>query len=73
MEVKLSFSEILKLIRRLPKDQKEQLQTFLSEEIEQEPQSPNEKKRTAGGLKGFVTYMSEDFDAPLEDMEPYME
>lgn len=29
-------------------------------------------KRQAGGLKGFVTYMADDFDAPLEDYMDYM-
>jgi predicted HTH domain antitoxin len=28
--------------------------------------------RKAGQLKGFVTYMAEDFDAPLEDFKDYM-
>lgn len=28
--------------------------------------------RKAGQLKGFVTYMAEDFNAPLEDFKDYM-
>ena len=28
--------------------------------------------RKSGQLKGFVTYMSDDFDAPLEDFKEYM-
>lgn len=28
--------------------------------------------RKAGGLKGFVKYMADDFDAPLEDFKDYM-
>lgn len=28
--------------------------------------------RQAGGLKGFVKYMADDFDAPLEDFKDYM-
>ncbi len=31
-------------------------------------------RRPGPGLcKGMITYMSEDFDAPLEDMKEYME
>jgi hypothetical protein len=30
-------------------------------------------KRQAGCMKGFVTYMAEDFDAPLDDFKEYME
>ncbi|MBC7398780.1 MAG: DUF2281 domain-containing protein [Mucilaginibacter sp.] len=29
-------------------------------------------KREFGGLKGFVTYIADDFDAPLEDFKDYM-
>jgi hypothetical protein len=29
-------------------------------------------KREFGGLKGFVTYMADDFDAPLTDFKDYM-
>ena len=28
--------------------------------------------RTAGSLKGFITYMADDFDAPLDDFKDYM-
>ena len=30
-------------------------------------------KRQAGCMKGFVVYMSDDFDAPLEDFKKYMQ
>ena len=29
-------------------------------------------KREFGGLKGFVTHMADDFDAPMEDFKSYM-
>jgi antitoxin (DNA-binding transcriptional repressor) of toxin-antitoxin stability system len=29
------------------------------------------KERRIGGAKGVVTYMTEDFDAPLSDFEPH--
>jgi hypothetical protein len=29
-------------------------------------------KREFGGLKGFVKYMADDFDAPLDDFKEYM-
>lgn len=29
-------------------------------------------KRKAGSMKGLVTYMSNDFNAPLEDFKDYM-
>lgn len=29
-------------------------------------------KREFGSLKGFITYIADDFDAPLEDFKDYM-
>lgn len=71
MELQLNFKQILQLIRQLSKDQKKKLQSYLSEDLEQH--NNGNKKQEVGGLKGFVTYIAEDFDAPLEDMKPYME
>lgn len=34
---------------------------------------PKKKKRQAGTLKGFLVYMADDFNAPLEDFKDYME
>jgi len=33
----------------------------------------SKKKRKAGCMKGFVTYIADDFDAPLDDFKQYME
>jgi predicted HTH domain antitoxin len=33
---------------------------------------PKKSKRQAGQLKGFVTNMADDFNAPLEDFKDYM-
>lgn len=30
-------------------------------------------RRRIGGAKGFILYMADDFDAPLEDFAEYME
>ena len=75
MEVKvnLNFEQLLKLILQLPKEQKKQIQAKLGEELPPPVEKPLETQRKAGALKGFVSYMAEDFDAPLEDMKPYME
>lgn len=40
-------------------------------EIETKDKAPKPKRRF-GALKGFVTYMADDFDAPLEDFKDYM-
>ena len=42
---------------------------WMSEDFD-EPLGENPKlKREFGGLKGFVTYMADDFDAPLADFK----
>lgn len=40
-------------------------------EIETKDKAPKPKRRF-GAMKGFVTYMADDFDAPLEDFKDYM-
>lgn len=40
--------------------------------IEKNSQNNNEIKSGFGGLKGFVVYMADDFDEPLEDFKDYM-
>lgn len=37
------------------------------------PKPTKKKKRQAGTFKGFLVYMAEDFNAPLEDFKEYME
>lgn len=39
--------------------------------LERLPVRPN-KPRQPGTMKGTVTYMAPDFDAPLDDFEDYM-
>ena len=40
-------------------------------EIE-EADKTNAPKRRFGSMKGFVTFISDDFDAPLDDMNDHM-
>lgn len=40
-------------------------------EIEK-PGANDVPKRRFGSMKGFVTYISEDFDAPMDDLKDYM-
>jgi prevent-host-death family protein len=35
------------------------------------PLEPQKKKRTFGCAEGIVSYIADDFDAPLEDFEEY--
>ena len=42
------------------------------EKIDVKKEKSTKKVRTAGSLKGFITYMADDFDAPLDDFKDYM-
>lgn len=51
----------------------EEDKSSLNSSIINEPSFKKPKlKREFGGLKGFVTYMAEDFDAPIDDFKDYM-
>ena len=38
----------------------------------QEVEKPKRKKRKFGSMKGLVKHITDDFDAPLEDIKDYM-
>jgi hypothetical protein len=44
----------------------------ISEDFKGVTEEKPKLKREFGGLKGFVKYMADDFDAPLEDFKDYM-
>lgn len=45
---------------------------FTLQEPYQSFQQQPKLKREFGGLKGFVKYMADDFDAPMDDFKDYM-
>ena len=49
----------------------EDLESMNLIEIEK-PDSSTAPKRRFGSMKGFVTYVAEDFDAPMDDLNDYM-
>ena len=52
----------------------DELQEDVLTEIENMISTLQEKiKRKAGCMKGFVTYIADDFDAPLDDFKQQME
>ena len=67
-----------KKIAKLPENLKSKLEGIVdaliveaSGEVDQSLR-PKKTERKFGSLKGFVTYMADDFDAPLEDLKEYM-
>ena len=71
MDSSLQYDYILKLIQQLPTELQQKLKEELEKGIPSSVKIPV-AKRKAGAGKGFITYMAEDFDAPLDDMKEYM-
>ncbi len=65
---------ILQKLSAIPEEYLDEVATyldFLSYRIEQEQMNSEEIRRSPGRLKGEI-YLSEDFDAPLDDFKEYM-
>jgi len=62
----------MEIFQRLPADKQSQAIDFL-EWLEAKNQKPAQTVQRVGSMKGLVEYISEDFDAPLEDFAEYME
>lgn len=65
------LNRIIKEVKSLSPDDRRRL----IERLEQDEEFATRKTavRKAGSLKGTVTYMAPDFDAPLDDFKKYME
>jgi hypothetical protein len=70
----MSSADLFVKLNSLPEDVRKQVLDyieFLLQRLQQE-KSAKKKKRPIGLMKGQI-HMADDFDAPLEDMRPYME
>ncbi|MGF7217976.1 hypothetical protein GGR92_004153 [Spirosoma lacussanchae] len=67
--VQIEFSELVQAIQKLSPEQRKSLQDLLSHDAGPASVLP---ERTFGTLGGLVTYMADDFDAPLGDFNEYM-
>lgn len=75
----MSTTELIEMIKKMPADQQKEVEDFVLSKINDEesikhllaePQGNN--GRGYGSLKGFITYISDDFDEPLDDFKDYM-
>lgn len=65
---------ILEQLKTLTEEQRQFVETViksLAQKVEEEP-AARERVKRFGALKGMVSYMSPDFDEPLEDFKDYM-
>jgi hypothetical protein len=77
----MSTLELVELFEKLPLEKQKAVEEFVhtlsvetEKKVEEQPsdEPPKKLKREFGGLKGFVKYMADDFDAPLDDFKEYM-
>ena len=56
----------------ITENQKEHLAKVVSVSKLSNSPKPTEKRGLVGCMKGFVTYMADDFNEPLDDFKDYM-
>lgn len=69
LTVQIRFDELVQAIKKLPPEQRKNLQAVLEAD---EVSAPGNQERRFGTMKGLITYMADDFDAPLDDFKGYM-
>ncbi|HEY4194056.1 MAG TPA: DUF2281 domain-containing protein [Mucilaginibacter sp.] len=71
----MSTTELMEMINKLPVDKQKEVESFVSGLLSEDTDilGGNARKRMKfGDLKGFVKYIADDFDEPLEDFKDYM-
>jgi hypothetical protein len=67
---------LIKKIKELPEDLQLKAEGYIDSLLEQAKQanlvSEPDVNRGYGSMKGLIKYISDDFDAPLEDFKDYM-
>ncbi len=75
----MSTTELIEMIEKLPADKQKEVEDFIrykfgaENELTHMVSAPKGSDgRGYGSLKGLITFISDDFDEPLEDFKDYM-
>jgi len=60
------------MISKLPSDKQKEVEDFISSLVADAQSADLNAQSGYGSMKGLIKYMSDDFDAPLEDFKEYM-
>ncbi len=71
LTVHIGLDELVQAISNLPANQRQHLRTLLDADAATNEFTQNQV-RTFGTMPGLITYMADDFDAPLADFDEYM-
>ncbi|MDR1938910.1 MAG: DUF2281 domain-containing protein [Tannerellaceae bacterium] len=71
LEKQVEVEQVQKKIRRLPSVARQELADYVEFLLKKYPEE-DLKKPFFGCMKGTVTWMSDDFNAPLDDFKEYM-
>lgn len=70
LRVNVSFQDMLAMIKEFSPEELQKLKNEVDKRVLDSKQS--QKKKIFGRMKGFVKYMADDFNEPLEDFKDYM-
>jgi hypothetical protein len=71
----MSEQALLLKFHQLPANLQKEVLDFIAFLLQQQENKVSGEKRAArkaGTMKGLITYMAEDFNAPIEDFKDYM-
>lgn len=71
LTVTIGFNELVQAISNLPAEQRQHLRRVLDTDVDEVPVTAGQE-RVFGTMPGLITYMADDFDAPLSDFDEYM-
>ncbi len=67
----MSIVDLISKIQQLPPEKRKTLEDFADFLLEKEPKLERKTPKFGSG-KGMVAFISDDFDAPLDDLKEYM-
>lgn len=70
LRVNVSFQDVIFMIKQFSPEELHKLKNEVDKTVLNVDQS--KKKKIFGRMKGFVKYMADDFNEPLDDFKEYM-
>ena len=75
LQLNIKFEQVMDMISQMPAKEWEKLKKKVDKKVNKPAVKPGKNKkeeRFFGCMKGVITYMADDFNAPLDDFKDYM-